>query len=631
MRARAVIAAFCTIAVPVVTFAQSPGTGAPSTIESDVHSFRIDNDGSVVELDTTTLRANTAAGIDDVGQRFVWFDKDSEHVDILDAYTLDADGTRHPVRADQIRDVQEPREPGAPAFLNAQLKVVIFPAVTVGSRVTLSFRKMRPKAVVPGQFSYFVEPTRAPVEDQKLIFDLPADRPLYADARGYLTQPPVTENGRTRYEFDYSRTDYPRIESGAVGYTTWGDRLMVSTFPDFPAFADAYAGPANDPSAQDPAVLALARALTAHLSDPRDKAKALYDWMRFNVRYVALFVGQTATVPHRVVDVLANRYGDCKDHVALFGALLSAVGIRNEAALLSLGSVYTLPSVPGYGAGAINHVIVWMPDLGLYADSSSGGGTAFGHLPAALIDRPVLLVQQRVMARTPPSQPLTRVARLQIDVVPNGDARYAYHVDDGGWSAEIERNVLRRATPERRALLLVERLRATGLRGTGELNSSDVAATSGPFSSTAHGTLDHLVWPTGTTALPALSSLSGGIATQVQRWLAEPVRTQPYVCLPGEFDETGQITLPDTVRVIDVPDDVELGDRWFDYRAHYVYDADTRTLQISRHLSARFDRQMCTPESFAANRAVLEKIERDAFSQVVVTRNRKRQALVRED
>ena len=59
--------------------------------------------------------------------------------------------------------------------------------------------------------------------------------------------------------------------------------------------------------------------------------------------------------------ILANRYGDCKDHVALYGALLDAVGIRNEPALISSGSIYTLPSVPGYGV--INHVITWLPDL----------------------------------------------------------------------------------------------------------------------------------------------------------------------------------------------------------------------------------------------------------------------------
>jgi transglutaminase-like putative cysteine protease len=614
----AVVAIFMTVA-PVIALAQRLDEGAPSTVESDVHSFRIENDGSVMEVDTVTMRANTVAGIDDIAQRFIWFDKDREHVEVLDAYTLDTDGTRYPVRPEQIRDIQEPRAAGAPMFRNAQLKAVIFPAVKVGSRVTLSFRKVRPRAIVPGRFSYFVEPSRTPVESQRLIYDLPAGQPLYADARGYLALPPATEDGRTRYEFSYGRTRYPRIESGSVGYATYGDRLMVSTFPDYGSFATAYAEPARDPTAQDPAVLALAQALTAHLDDPRDKARALYDWMRFNIRYVALFIGESAAVPHRVVDVLANRYGDCKDQVALFGALLSAADIRNEPALLNLGAVYTLPSAAGYGASAINHVIVWMPDLGLYADSTSGGGTEFGYLPLATMDRPALLVLRGVLARTPPSQPLARTARLQIDVEPHGAAHYAYHVEDDGWSAEIERNVLRRATRERRTQLLAERLRQTGLRGDGEIGTSDVAATSGPFSTTASGTLEHVVWPTGTTALPALSSLAGGVATHVQSWLAEPLRTQPYICLRGEFDETGQITLPDSVRVTSLPDDLVVGDRWYDYRAHYVYDARTRMIQISRHLSARFDTQLCQPEVFAATRATLEQIERDVLSQIIVT------------
>ncbi len=63
-------------------------------------------------------------------------------------------------------------------------------------------------------------------------------------------------------------------------------------------------------------------------------------------------------VPHKAVDILRNRYGDCKDHVALFGALLQAVGIRSEPVLLNLG--FRLHIADGAGlwrGGAINHVI----------------------------------------------------------------------------------------------------------------------------------------------------------------------------------------------------------------------------------------------------------------------------------
>lgn len=231
----------------------------------------------------------------------------------------------------------------------------------------LRFHKSQARAVVPGEFDYFVDPGQRPVLHQRLVFDLPAGKPLYADARGYVAEPPVTENGRTRYAFEYRRERFARIESGSVGYTQYGDRLMVTTCADYARFAKAYRDATADPGADDPAVRALAQSLTQNDADDRAKAKTLYDWVRRNIRYAAMFIGQSPAVPHRVTEVLANRYGDCKDHVALYGALLAALGIRSEPALIGLGSVYALPSVPGYGAGAINHVITWLPGLNVYA------------------------------------------------------------------------------------------------------------------------------------------------------------------------------------------------------------------------------------------------------------------------
>ncbi|KVD53995.1 hypothetical protein WI86_00325 [Burkholderia ubonensis] len=589
----------------------------PTTLERDVHEFVIQRDGSLEEHDDATLRANNANGIDAIAQRYVWFDKDLEKVDLLAAQTLDRDGVVHPVGPDAIRDVQEPRSAGAPTFQDGVLRTVVFPGVEAGSRTRVAFRKVRTRPLNPGYFGYFVEPSRDPVDYQRLVFDVPADMPLHADARGYVALPPVTANGRTRYVFEYRHGPYDRIELGAVGYPTDGDRLMVSTLPDYAAFAARYRNAAVDPSADDPAVAQLARTLTANAPDPHDKARILYDWVRANVRYVALFLGETAAAPHRVTDILRNRYGDCKDHVALFGALLAAVGIRSEPVLLNLGAVYTLPSVPGYGGGAVNHAITWLPDLGLYADTTTGG-IAFGYLPPIVMDRPALLVDTGVLARTPATQPRTRTARLAIDAARLDAQRYQSYVEDDGWTAELERNVFRRATRERVRQLAVERLRQSGLRGTADLVTTDLAATAGPFGVTMTGALDHAVWPDGTTAVPALSSLTGGIATQVQGWLAEPVRTQAWVCIGGEFDETAQIALPANVAVTDVPADTAVRDRFVDFASHYVFDASARVVQITRRLRADFGRQVCTPDDYAAMRASLERIERDTQAQIVV-------------
>jgi transglutaminase-like putative cysteine protease len=621
---RRCIAWGCALACCAHAFAQggagNAGDAAPYAIESDVHVFVVQHDGSVDEHDDSTLRANTGAGVDAIAERYVWFNKDTEAVRLLAAESIDPEGHAHPVGPEAIRDVQEPRSAGAPTFEDGVLRTVIFPGIEPGWRVHLVFAKTRAKPLQPAMFEYYDEPTRDPVEDQRLIFDLPADMPLHADARGYVAVAPVTANGRTRYEFDYRHGPYPPLESGAVGPAEYGDRLMVSTVPDFAAFAARYREAATDPSASDPLVVRFAQALTANAPDARTKARVLYDWMRANVRYVALFLGETAAVPHRVVDVLRNRYGDCKDHVALFSALLAAVGIHSEPALIGLGNVHTLPSVPGYGGSAINHIIVWIPDLQLFADTTAGG-TEFGYLPPILMDRPALLVDDGVLARTPSTESRGRSARLSIEVADDGDARYAYRAEDSGWTAELERNMFRRATRQREQQIALERLRQTGLQGSARLETDDVAATGGPFAVSMSGTLAHVVWPTGMTAVPALSSFSGGIATQVGSWLAEPQRTQPFVCIDGEFDETGQIGLPGNVRVVGVPDDLTVRGGGVDYESHYVFDPVARVVQITRRLSARFGHQVCSPQQFDAMRDALTRIERDALAQIVVQAN----------
>ncbi|WP_334034488.1 DUF3857 domain-containing transglutaminase family protein [Burkholderia cepacia] len=596
--------------------ADTAGT-APVTLVSDVHEFVIQHDGSLDEHDDSTLRANNANGIDAVAQRYVWFDKNLEKVELLAAETIDRDGVAHPVGVDGIRDVQEPRSAGAPTFQDGLLRTVVFPGVEAGSSTRVAFRKTRTKPVNRGYFGYTVEPSREPVDNQRLIFDLPADMPLYADARGYVALPPVTANGRTRYEFDYRHGPYDRIENGAVGYATYGDRLVVSTLPDYAAFAARYRNAAVDPGTDDPAVTQLARTLTAGAADPRDKARILYDWVQANVRYVGLFLGETAAAPHRVTDILRNRYGDCKDHVALFGALLAAVGIRSEPVLINLGSVYTLPSVPGYGGGAINHAITWLPDLASFADTTTAG-IAFGYLPPIVMDRPALLVDSGVLSRTPATQPRGRLARVEIDAAGAGAAQFHAYIEDDGWTAELERNLFRRATPDAIVQLANNRLRQSGLRGRAQLSTSDRRVTDEPFDVTLSGTLDHFVWPDGTTALPALSSLTGGIATQVESWLAEPVRTQPWGCIGGTFDETGQIALPDDVAVTDLPADTAVHDRFVDFTSHYVFDAAAHVVQVSRRMTADFGRQVCTPDEFTALRASLERIERDTQAQIVV-------------
>jgi hypothetical protein len=192
----------------------------PYTNEGETQTFTVNADGSYSKLDSLTLRVNNEAGVARVAQQYVWFNRNMADVQILEAYTTTADGTRHEVQADQIRDVQEARSFDAPMFQDIQEKVIVFPAVEPGGRVHLTYRKTQRQPIVPNEFSDFTPPDLAPTHNFRLIYDLPADKPLYADARGFTAQPPVTVNGRTRYEFRYDKAHFNRLENGSIAYVS---------------------------------------------------------------------------------------------------------------------------------------------------------------------------------------------------------------------------------------------------------------------------------------------------------------------------------------------------------------------------------------------------------------------------
>ncbi|TXC87973.1 DUF3857 domain-containing transglutaminase family protein [Paraburkholderia azotifigens] len=587
----------------------------PYTNERETQIFTVNADGSYTKIDDMTLHVNNEAGVARVAQYYIWFNRNMASVDILEAYTTSADGTRHDVRPEQIRDVQEARSFDAPMFQDILEKVIVFPAVEPGARVHLKYRKTQKQPIVPGHFSDFTPPDLAPTHNFRLIYDLPANKPLYADARGFIAQPPATQNGRTRYEFRYDKAHFARLEYGSIAYVSYGDRLMVSTYPDYAAFAAKYRESAADASASDPAIVDLARSLTARDPTPRAKAKTLYDWIRKSVRYVAVNIGRGAVVPHRATDVLTLRYGDCKDHVALYGALLDAVGIRNEPALISSGTIYTLPDVPGYGV--LNHVITWLPDLQLYADSTAPN-VEFGYLPSTDMNRPAVLVDAGVVSRTPSTATMSRTTDLSIDVAPDGSAGFVYQLEAAGWVAEQGRALLRMQTPAQREESLQAELRSVNLSGTATLSSSNLNATDGPLSMTMKGKLEDFVVPGTAASIPALTSFVGGFQSDVRYWLGERQRTQPYVCRNVELHERTRIALPANFSVIDMPEAVAAQDRFIDYRSTYSYDANAHVITVTRDGYTRFGSEVCSPDDFTQMRAGIETIGRDVRAQVIV-------------
>ncbi len=136
---------------------------------------------------------------------------------------------------------------------------------------------------------------------------------------------------------------------------------------------------------QTPADAALLRPIVAEQTRPdmseRERAAHLYAWVRDQISYCAIEIG-LGVVPHTPSEVLAHRYGDCKDKARLLQALLEQAGIDSDLVIVGATAGWEpLRALPS--SNTFNHAItrVHLQDGDVFADPTSRVA-AFGELPS---------------------------------------------------------------------------------------------------------------------------------------------------------------------------------------------------------------------------------------------------------
>lgn len=183
------------------TQAHADSTDLSLTVEKNIQSYVVNADGSFVLDVELVSRINEERAIKPNAQRSVSFNRTLETLDIVEAYTLKADGRKAQVNADQIKEQQEQASAEAPMFQDSRVKVVIFPEVAVGDRLVLRYQRHRTTALFPGQFEDLSAPDYYQQKQVTLTYDLPADMPLYADFKGFKASNPASAKGRKTYRW----------------------------------------------------------------------------------------------------------------------------------------------------------------------------------------------------------------------------------------------------------------------------------------------------------------------------------------------------------------------------------------------------------------------------------------------
>lgn len=593
------------------------GTDRSVVVDRYVRHFVVETSGAyTLTVEQTKTIVNRAA-LHEHGQFYIGYNQSLDEVVSVEARTEKADGRRLAVQPHQIHDQQEAASIDAPMFQDTRLKIVVFPDVEAGDRVAVRYVVRRHTPLFPGHFEDLTAARFQRQRDFRLIYDMPSAMPLHADAVGFdaiaAGGAPALAPGKRRHAWRYVDGDNARLEADSVSYLDYGKRLAVSTFADYAAFARAYQERAAGKAMPDDTVAALAASITGAILERRARAIALSDWVRKNVRYVGVYLGPGGVVPHAAPSVLANRYGDCKDHATLLEALLASSGIDSTVVLVNNGDAYRLPDVPTLGV--LNHAIVYIPSLQLYLDPTAES-VAGGFLPASLLGKPAVLARSGELAMIPFFQQARSRTFTQFHIRPDGSSRFKVTRTSSGAQAEPYRRVVR-ATPIAERDRFVERLlQGLGQQGGGVLEPGDTEGEADDYTLSLHGASDGFAQLPGPAGLATTYNFWGGLGDAVFAFTREPERRQDFVCPAIDAEDELRFHLPKRAQVLALPRAIKVDDANFAYRSHYQRRGALVT--VKRQLKFRHTAATCSPDDYRRMRPALERMLRDLRSQVVV-------------
>jgi hypothetical protein len=116
----------------------------------------------------------------------------------------------------------------------------------------------------------------------------------------------------------------------------------------------------NDVCTLTPDRVAEIRKMTAGIDSDKDKARFLYNYLQKNMRYVSVQLGIGGYKPFPATFVDQKKYGDCKALSNYMRALLSAVNIHADYAIIRAG-VNEKPADFAFPNNAFNHAILCIP------------------------------------------------------------------------------------------------------------------------------------------------------------------------------------------------------------------------------------------------------------------------------
>jgi transglutaminase-like putative cysteine protease len=591
----------------------------PARVRLETTQIDVQPDGTATETNHRELQVFTAKAAMQLAQFPISYVESMQDIDITEAYTLKADGRKLAVEASGVLTQQAPQAANAPLFTDIKQKVVVFPNVEVGDTLVLTTKRHDKQAYFKGRFTrQSVFSPLTPVAQYDLTINIPKRLSSTLEAHDIEFEK-GSSGDKDVYKAHYENLNPEAEDVAAISSFDRLPRYFISTFKNYDEMGSAYAALFAPKATVTAKIKAQAESITAGITDRREQARAIYEWVNQHVRYVGIELGQGAIVPRDAELVLTNAYGDCKDITVLLSALLKAKNIDSEPVMINAGNGYVLSAAPTLAE--LNHVIAWLPEFKLYADATAQA-VPFGMLPLYEYGKSVVLAgndtglrQIPVLAADAGTMTYTSVAKLDDTMRLNDESTTTA---TGVFAAQLRSTGARiQATgPERVASDLLKRQNRPNATGT--------------FTVTGLGNFApqfSLASKFSTPRPQNINGMPGGLRIQARTgdFLMGPIGntklkdTDPTPCYSGSMSEDISLEIPASRHLAKVPDDSNVKTANLEFTSHWSLSG--QTLTVHREFKSTVDQPLCTGEVRKDTAAALTRINQDYSARISLVAN----------
>lgn len=285
----------------------------------------------------------------------------SEVVDV-NAYTLVPNLEKDKYRKEKVRDIEDQKIIDEDVFHDGtRAKVFKFKGMMHGAITVLEYEEELHEPFLVGREVFdpyvFTESQHftLSVED-----GIEVEYQYFNCDSSFFDHWTEKKKGKTFYHWRITAMDSRKFEPGSPNWIYLSPHIVyrIKSFKDSKGQEEKVLGTVSDlhqyyqgflANLEKPneELISLTDSLVKGLSSPREKAKAIYDWVNASIRYIAFEDGYGGFRPREANFVCTKRYGDCKDMSNLMVQMMTHVGLDAYHVWIGTRDIpYTYEEVP---------------------------------------------------------------------------------------------------------------------------------------------------------------------------------------------------------------------------------------------------------------------------------------------